>query len=266
MNDGNDTTRHEDRHCHHTSTLRQLFDQMTRQIKKRETRGAGRRKAKKPAPTYSVEDLLEQAAQAIASVQLEEAADLYQQALQMQPTNTNIMDALADLYLQTGDPVSALNLLRQSITLEPETNGVKWMFLAQLIGGKESLEAYKKGIELLLRSLQGLQDAQQVDNTKKTLGGAFCGVADLFMTDLCFEENAEQFCEEAVSKAIFYHRNVDALQTLASLRISQCRKSDACDVLETIYQEFIKSAIENFRKRTLMDEMQENDEDDISGT
>lgn len=236
---------------------------MVRQVKKRgSTRGPSRRKVRPNAPP-SVERLLQQAQEALAAIQLEDAIDLYLQALQLQPENTNIMDALADIYLQVGEAETALTLLRQSIALAPETNGVKWMFLAQLIAGKESLEAYKKGIEVLVKTLQETVDSVQQINLQKTISSAFCGVAELFMTDLCFEEHAEQSCEEAVNQAILHHRSIDTMQTLASLRISQCRKAEACAVLETIYNDFVKPAIETFRQRTIIQEMQltqENEE------
>ena len=98
------------------------------------------------------------------------------------------------------------------------------------------------------------------------IADAFCGIAELYMTDLCFESNAESLCEEAVNNALQFNRNVDVLQTLASLRISQCKKSEACEVLESIFTEFVNVALDKFHQRTLLDEMKiENAEEEVIG-
>ena len=62
-------------------------------------------------------------------------------------------------------------------------------------------------------------------------------------------------------------RNTSADSVKSSLGTARpVRKTTASSSIKVIFFSFIKSEIENFRKRTLMDEMQENDEDDISGT
>jgi hypothetical protein len=71
-----------------------------------------------------------------------------------------------------------------------------------------------------------------------------------------FEENAEERCEAAVMKSLSLNpRSVDARQTLASLRISQCRKEDACSVLHELFPS-IAVALAEYRSRNIVDEMQ----------
>ena len=68
---------------------------------------------------------------------------------------------------------------------------------------------------------------------------AHCTVAELFMTDLCFAENAEQRCESHVQQALSLSSDqssgrMEALQSLASLRLSQNRGLEAIEpMLET---------------------------------
>lgn len=60
------------------------------------------------------------------------------------------------------------------------------------------------------------------------------------MTDLCFEENAEQECESYVDSALKITDTdgeplVDALQTATSLRLSQSRKEEAMKYILRVY-------------------------------
>lgn len=66
-------------------------------------------------------------------------------------------------------------------------------------------------------------------------------MAELYLTDLCFEESAEAECEFYVTKALQYsgvdgEPLVDALQTAASLRLSQQRKADARQLILRAYK------------------------------
>lgn len=60
--------------------------------------------------------------------------------------------------------------------------------------------------------------------------GGYCSVAELYLTDLCFEENAEQSCESALEAALKLDdptSSPDAVQAMANLRLSQCRGFEA---------------------------------------
>jgi tetratricopeptide (TPR) repeat protein len=108
----------------------------------------------KKAKQDDVEVILEQALEAINNVQLEEAAELYERALRIRSADTNIMDALADVYMQLGNNDKAMTLLQQSIAAAPQENGIKWLYLAQLICGNDALSAYQMGLQILENQLQ----------------------------------------------------------------------------------------------------------------
>ncbi len=76
-----------------------------------------------------------------------------------------------------------------------------------------------------------------------------------------FEPNAEESCETAIMNALVLdNANAEALQTLASLRISQCRKSEAAEIVAGLYCKY-DEVIRHYQQRTILDEMKCSEED-----
>jgi tetratricopeptide (TPR) repeat protein len=109
------------------------------------------------------EALIEQANIALAKLQPELSKKIFQKALDLFPDDTNLMDALADVHLQLGDNSQALRLLQRSTEINPEENPFKWLFLAQLQSGKDSLNSYLKAIELIENLVAVSQDNAEVN-------------------------------------------------------------------------------------------------------
>lgn len=68
--------------------------------------------------------------------------------------------------------------------------------------------------------------------------GAYCSVAELYLTDLCFEPNAEQNCESALKLALDLddpQSSPDALQAMANLRLSQNKGLEAVTYILEAY-------------------------------
>ena len=84
---------------------------------------------------------------------------------------------------------------------------------------------------------------------RRQQSAAFCAIAELYLTDLCYEEDAEQQCEEAVQAAMDFiditdgEPLVDSLQTMASLRLSQRRAKEAATFVLGAYRK-MKSGCE----------------------
>ena len=110
-----------------------------------------KRKSKTPGKQSftSVEELMEQGNNALATMDLESARDIYNQALLMAPHDTNVMDALASVQMQLGESEQALDLLMQSTSSAPSENPCKWFSLGQLQSGTESVDSYRAGIQYL---------------------------------------------------------------------------------------------------------------------
>lgn len=121
------------------------------------TNKKGKRPKGKSAKKENVESILQQAQDALNIVQLEEAATLFKQALTLKPNDTTIMDSLADVQIQMGCTHEAMLLLQESISREPHSNGVKWLYLAQLLCGNDALSAYQMGLQILEGQYQQVQ-------------------------------------------------------------------------------------------------------------
>jgi len=99
--------------------------------------------------TFTSDDLVSQGNIALSSMQFELAVKFFKRALQMTPTDTSIMDSLAEVLMQLGETNEAEQLFKQSISLEPSRNPYKWCYLAQLQNGQEALFSYKKAVEIM---------------------------------------------------------------------------------------------------------------------
>lgn len=107
---------------------------------------------------FSSEDLVSQANVALSNMQFELAVKFYKRALQMAPTDTSIMDALAEVQIQLGETHEAELMLQQSISLEPTRNPYKWCYLAQLQNGEQAFISYKKAAEIMSSTIDTLTD------------------------------------------------------------------------------------------------------------
>lgn len=94
-----------------------------------------------------------------------------------------------------------------------------------------------------------------VPRYRKLIAKAYCSIAELYMTDLCYEEDAEQLCEKSIMQALDTDPDsLDAHQTLASLRLSQGRPVDASAIMETVFVR-VKHIKDITKARTVVDEI-----------
>ncbi|KAI1807656.1 TPR domain-containing protein [Daldinia bambusicola] len=114
----------------------------------------------------------------------------------------------------------------------------KFLCLAQLSeeGGKDSVTWFERGAAALRKQIQTLEGARrrtdeqavQLDELKKKLAMTLCSVAEVYMTDLSWEDDAEPRCEALVTEATLVAPDfAETWQTLANVRISQARFDDA---------------------------------------
>jgi hypothetical protein len=172
------------------------------------------------------------------------------------------------------------------------------MYLGQLSTGMEALAAYQKGIDCLLqakgRTVAGLgrseatttaataaatspdddededEDAppQPQPTLEQQLAAAYTSMAELYLTDLCFEDSAESSCEKHLQLALQCDpTSVDALQTLASLQLSQQKPHEAQITVRKVYDQLqtgcrALASLVGLRDNDEQDDDNDNDHDE----
>ncbi|KXS22539.1 hypothetical protein M427DRAFT_40376 [Gonapodya prolifera JEL478] len=193
---------------------------------------------------------------------LEEARTHFSLAETLDPTPDeprDIEDAAAVASAVAEDPAWAEPILRPP-------SWARTMCLGQLTTGLEAAQAFEKGVKMMekrierLESERGLAPGQPVAQTNGSANGtksankalvnghneerqedpltvlreevssALCGLVELYMTDLCDDPSAEQLASTFAIRALHHSpSSPEALQTLASLRLSQQRPDDALE-------------------------------------
>jgi tetratricopeptide (TPR) repeat protein len=220
----------------------------------------------KPAPR-PIEELLTQAAELLEQSQPDLALPLADEALrrleaersnattqpsideqlqltaQGKPTLPTTLALAADISLALGDGDTARKRFEDTVRLDPDgalVSADPLLWLAQLSeeGGQESIRFFAKGCEVLRNEIEVLQESiaeydtegqHVLEERQAKLADALCGMAEIYMTDLSWEDDAEARCEAYVTEAVAIcpeRLSAGVLQTLASVRISQ-EKVDA---------------------------------------
>ncbi|KAF2748136.1 TPR-like protein [Sporormia fimetaria CBS 119925] len=202
----------------------------------------------KPKKTKaSPESLLIQATALLQTSQPDEALVLAKRALGLlqpgdEPTTEALpaLNLLGEIYVELGEPETAREAFTAAVALDEEgvhDGAEKFLWLAQLNdeGGAESVRWFQKGVDVLKREIGELEAKRktaemedELEEKKQKVATALCGIAEVYMTDLSWEEDAEARCEAAVTEALLVAPNSpEPLQTLASIRLSQERLEDA---------------------------------------
>ncbi|TVY16284.1 putative assembly chaperone of rpl4 [Lachnellula arida] len=156
------------------------------------------------------------------------------------------LNLLGEIHVELGDIESARQYFLQAAAIDEDGalgedvggGAEKFLWLAQLSeeGGQDSVDWFEKGALSLRIYIQALLDRKKLDavaqamleEKRRKLSVALCGVVEVYMTDLSWEEDAEQKCETLVTEATMVAPGfAEPWQTLANVRISQSRIEDA---------------------------------------
>ncbi|EEC05417.1 conserved hypothetical protein [Ixodes scapularis] len=155
----------------------------------------------------SVQELLSMVESAMDELQFDQARQLGERALRLEPDNLKTLDVLSGLLLEMGDVAGASQLLQRMIELEPNDGFRKYLSMGQLCDGKESLRHYSKGVEILQRLLGERQGASAEADPE----------GSGHLSRELFEEDAETQCAELIEKGLAADpKNPEALQCQAS--------------------------------------------------
>lgn len=176
-----------------------------------------------------VSTLLNLAQSAVDMGNIPAACEFYEVALAQSPNNSDVFEAYAEIMIHfMNDLERGMQMLRHAINANPDEGHVKYLNLAQLLTGQDALQCYRKAYEILINDLGRARKKKQQKNVRRTIASVRCAAAELFLTDLCDEPNAEAECETNVNDANFYcDDSVEVHQVRGSLRLSQQRNDEA---------------------------------------
>ncbi|KAG0134162.1 hypothetical protein HOY82DRAFT_638496 [Tuber indicum] len=177
------------------------------------------------------------------------AIPLLKKYLETNPNSPQALDLLGEAHIELGDTEAAFAAFSQSASLDPEgqtspagTGPEKFLWLAQLSSAETAVAYYERGVEIIKRWLSATPTTSSHSvvtaerGLAKKLVSALCGLAEIYMSDLCMSPDAEPRCERYVTEALLaVPESAVALQTLASVRISQQRVGDAVAALRRAF-------------------------------
>ncbi|KAI0197781.1 TPR domain-containing protein [Astrocystis sublimbata] len=217
------------------------------------SRDAGASGANEKPPSPQV--LVRAAELQLQAGNVQDAATLAEKALEgSSPANDDALCALnflGQINLELGDFDAARAYLLRAVAIDEdgakdESIGggpEKFLTLAQLSeeGGQDSVGWFEKGAAALRAQIQTLESASGngkgkqsdeqssvLEELRKKLAMTLCSVAEVYMTDLSWEEDCEQRCESLTTEATMVAPDfAETWQTLANVRISQSRMDEA---------------------------------------
>ena len=157
------------------------------------------------------------------------ACEFYEVALTVSPNNPDVLEAYAEIMLHHVQDLSrAEQLLRHAVEVNPRQGHIKYLSLAQLLSGSNSLQYYQAAFDILQSELCRSKKKKKQLSLRRELSSVRCAVAELFLTDLCDDDTAEEQCEQAINDAAFFcSESIEVHQLRASLRLSQQRHKEA---------------------------------------
>lgn len=191
-------------------------------------------------PKHSAEALVAKAHEFLQRAELSMAAGFLQRALEVSPTSTEVMDKLAAVLLEVGAVDAALPWLQRSIQLAPESGHEKYLYLGQVQQGHEAVASFRRGIALLQLTKAKLDNSGDFSagaSVAQSICDAYCSIVEVYMSDLCFETDAETQCDSAIAAALnACPTSISAYQTLANIRLCQNNKKEAGRAMKKVVQ------------------------------
>nr|VWO96198.1 Myo-inositol-2-dehydrogenase [Ganoderma boninense] len=202
-----------------------------------------------PAAAPSISSLLEKAQTLIVQCDYELAGRFARRVLEREPGNVEAKEMLGVTQLETGEIFAAKETFLSLVPPHPDAPAAPppsaYLYLAQLSDEDPHLALgyYQSAVDLLSIQLKGKERAVDSSNAiddeaerRRNVVRALIGMVEIWMDpsyDLCDDPAAEKTCEDLLNLALQTDPgNTEALQALASVRMSQQRPDDAKVCLE----------------------------------
>ncbi|ESP04239.1 hypothetical protein LOTGIDRAFT_237436 [Lottia gigantea] len=205
----------------------------------KETRNKENVAVKKTSSTYSVDQLLDKAEEFLDNFDYDLAQKFCQRALEVDRENIRALELTGSVLLELGDQESAEQCFLRSVEISPEEGHAKYMYLGQLNKGADAIKYFSKGIELMIQAQQKeaeIVGASNISEDKPVapidISNAYCSIAEIYMTDCCFDDSAESKCKENIESAISSDpNNAEAYQLKASYLLSLDQKQEGKEMI-----------------------------------
>lgn len=183
----------------------------------------------------NVDQMLVAAQDELDQFRLEEARVLLNKVLELQPENVRALEMSAGLLLDIDEMEAAKMCLQRAVELQPDSGATKYLSLAQLLHGREAATCYQRALELTSQAAAATSEgaaggdaSQEGAPGPHQMAATLCALADLYMTDLCDEEDAEEQCKGYIARAIeVAPSSPEAHQTHASLLLVKGEMDEA---------------------------------------
>ncbi|KAJ2786218.1 hypothetical protein H4R18_000065 [Coemansia javaensis] len=201
----------------------------------RKGRGArpARRERKPKGAEPSIEALLARTQELMDDNNYTAALETAVQAVALDERNTQALLLAAIIQLESGDVEPAINCLLRCVEISPERGFEKYMYLGQFTVELESVRYYQLGVDALQRDLaEAPADSAQAAALRRKMAEAYVAMTEIYLTDCCFEADAEKRCEELLERGAQADPGCpEVYQTMASVRLSQDRPDEARECL-----------------------------------
>ncbi|KAJ2448482.1 hypothetical protein EV183_005418 [Coemansia sp. RSA 2336] len=190
------------------------------------------KQAEQDKPELTMDQLLSKTQELMDDNNYETALQVVTQAVNQDSNNTQALLLAAILQLEMGNIEPAINCLLRCTELSPDRGFEKYMYLGQFTVELESVRYYQLGIDALQRDLEEIRDPGKAAVLKRKMAEAYVAMTEVYLTDCCFESDAERKCEEYLEQANRIDPECpEVYQTMASVRLSQNRPDDAHECL-----------------------------------
>ncbi|KIJ54713.1 hypothetical protein M422DRAFT_240793 [Sphaerobolus stellatus SS14] len=195
----------------------------------------------------SIQSIYEKAQELVVQCNYDLAHKFLLRVLEQDANHTAARELLGEVQLEMGELDAAKqtfeSLLPGSAFPPSIPSSNAHLNLAQLSDEpKEALQHYQCAVDTLLGQLKGREkavgeDTEQEAEIRAKAVSAIVAMIEIWMSDLCFEPEAEQTCETLADLALKTDpTSSEALQTLASIRMSQKRSDEAQQCAERAWE------------------------------
>ncbi|KAF8514554.1 hypothetical protein BU17DRAFT_52517 [Hysterangium stoloniferum] len=190
--------------------------------------------------------LFEKAQELVVQCNYDLARKFLLRVLEQEPSLGSARELLGEVQLEMGELDTAKETFNSLLPPSPYApitpSSSAHLNLAQLADDpQEALKHYQVATDILIAQLKGkdraVTDVDVEAEVKTKAVGALVAMVEIWMSDLCFEDEAEATCDKLATLALEIDpTSPEALQTLASIRMSQKRTDDAQQCAERAWE------------------------------